>query len=128
VNEGDMFGGDKIRVGDIHGGQGIAIGREARADVRIQQGPTVDELTPLFAPLIAQVAQQDATAVAQVKSLQAEAARGEGADDEKMADLIESIAEAVPTAVEGLVNLFTNSILAKAAGAATKYMLKRIRK
>jgi hypothetical protein len=125
---GDKVGGDKISVGDISGSQGIAIGREARADVRIQQGPAMDELTPLFAPLLQQVAQQDATAVAQVKALQAEAARGEEADDEKMADLIESIAAAAPTAVAELVNLFTNSLVAKAAGAATKYMLKRIRK
>ncbi|MCB8975822.1 MAG: hypothetical protein H6657_00140 [Ardenticatenaceae bacterium] len=43
-----------------------------------------------------------------------------------MADLISAIAEAAPTAVEGIVNLFTNSIIAKAAGAATNYVLKRI--
>lgn len=124
---GDKVGGDKISVGNVSGGQGIAIGSGARADVRIQQGPAIDELTPLFAPLITQVAQQDATAVAQVRALQAEAARGEEADDEKMADLIESIAEAAPAVVEIIVNLFTNSVVAKAAGGATKYVLKRIR-
>ncbi len=125
---GDKVGGDKIQVGDIHGGQGIAIGRKARADVRIQHGPSVDELTPLFAPLLQQVAREDATAVAQVKALQAEAARGEAADDEKMAELIESIATTAPAAVETIVNLFTNSVVAKVAGGATNYILKRLRK
>lgn len=125
---GDKVGGDKISVGNISGGQGIAIGREARADVRIQHGPSIDELTPLFAPLLQQVARENATAVAQVKALQTEAARGEEADDEKMADLIETIAAAAPSAIEAIVNLFTNSIVAKAVGGATNYILKRLRK
>jgi hypothetical protein len=125
---GDKVGGDKTVVGNISGSQGIAIGRGARADVRIQQGPTVDELTPLFAPLLAQAARENVTAVGQVKALQAEAAKGEEADDEKMADLIETIATAAPSAVEAIVNLFTNSIVAKSAGGATKYILKRLRK
>lgn len=125
---GDKVGGDKISVGDISGGQGIAIGRGASANVHIEQGISGNELNQLFAPLLAQVAQHDATAVAKVQALKAEAGKGEEADDEKMADLIGDIAAAVPDAIEGLVNLFTNSIIAKAAGGATKYILKRIRK
>jgi hypothetical protein len=45
-----------------------------------------------------------------------------------MADLISDIADAAPSVVEGLVNLFTNAVLAKVAGSATKYVLRRIRK
>ena len=82
----------------------------------------------MFAPLLQQVAQANPAVVPQVNQLKEEAGKGEGADDEKMADLISAIAEAAPTAVEGIVNLFTNSIVAKAAGAATNYVLKRIRK
>ncbi|VAW32642.1 hypothetical protein MNBD_CHLOROFLEXI01-2453 [hydrothermal vent metagenome] len=125
---GDKVGGDKISVGDISGGTGIAIGSGASANVTVQHGVSGDELNQLFAPLLAEVAQHDVTAVAKVQALKAEAGRGEEADDEKMADLIGEIADAVPAVVEGLVNLFTNSILAKAAGGATKYILKRIRK
>ena len=123
--QGDKVGGDKISVGNISG-TGIAIGRGAQANVN--QGPSGEELTQLFAPLLQQVAQENPTAVAKVNELKEEAGKGEGADDEKMADLIDAIAQAAPTAVEGIVNLFTNSIIAKAAGAATNYMLKRIRK
>lgn len=125
---GDKVGGDKISVGDISGGQGIAIGREARADVRIHHGPSVDELTPLFAPLLAQAAQENAAAVSQLQALKAEVEKGEEADDDKMADLIGDIAEAAPSVVEGVVNLFTNSVVAKVAGGATKYVLRRLRK
>jgi hypothetical protein len=125
---GDKVGGDKISVGNISGSQGIAIGRGARADVRIQQGPTVDELAHLFAPLLAEAARENAAAVSQLQALKAEVEKGEEADDDKMADLIGDIAEAAPSVVEGVVNLFTNSIVAKVAGGGTKYVLRRLRK
>lgn len=125
---GDKVEGDKISVGNISGSQGIAIGRGASANVHIQQGLPDETLNKLFAPLLMQVAQQNPAVVSQVNQLKEEAGKGEGADDEKMADLISAIAEAAPTAVEGIVNLFTNSLIAKAAGAATKYVLKRISK
>jgi len=125
---GDKVGGDKISVGDISGSQGIAIGRGAKAEVNIQQGASSEALTQLFAPLLAQVAREDATAVAKVQTLKAEVEKGEEADDEKIADLIGDIAEAAPSVVESIVNLFTNSVVAKVAGGATKYVLKRIRK
>lgn len=40
---GDQVGGDKITVGDISGGQGIAIGRGASAHVSIQHGMAASE-------------------------------------------------------------------------------------
>jgi hypothetical protein len=121
---GDKVAGDKISVGDITDSTGIAIGRGASANVR--QGLSGAELTRLFAPLLVQVAQEQPTAVSQVHALKTEAGKGEDADDEKMADLVTAIADAAPSAVEGLVNLFTNAVVAKAAGAATKYVLKRL--
>ncbi|MAU00084.1 MAG: hypothetical protein CL608_23330 [Anaerolineaceae bacterium] len=124
---GDKFGGDKISVGSVSGSQNMAIGSGAQMDVRIQHGPSLDELTPLFAPLLQQVAQENTTAVSQVRALQEEVARGEEADDDKMANLIYDIAEAAPTVVETIVNLFSNAIVAKAAGRATSFILKRIR-
>jgi hypothetical protein len=128
VVHGDKTGGDKITVGNISGSQGVAIGRGARADVQVQSGIGERELMQLFAPLLAEVAQQEPAAVAQVQALKAEVARGDNADDEKMADLISDIADAAPSVVEGLVNLFTNAVLAKVAGSATKYVLRRLRK
>jgi hypothetical protein len=76
--------------------------------------------------LLAQVAREDATAVAKVQALKAEVEKGEDADDEKMADLIGDIVEAAPSVVESIVNLFTSSVIAKVAGGATKYVLKRL--
>lgn len=123
---GDQVDGDKISVGNISGSSGIAIGRGAQANVN--QGLSGAELTELFAPVLQQVAQANPTAVPQVNALKAEIGKGDDADDEKVADLITAIAEAAPTAVEGIVNLFTNSIIAKVAGGATSYVLRRIRK
>jgi hypothetical protein len=124
---GDKVKGDKISVGNISGSQGIAIGRGARADVRIKQGPTVDELAHLFAPLLAEAAWENVTAVSQLQALKAEVEKGEEADDDKMADLIGDIAEAAPLVVAGIVNLFTNSVVANVAGGATKYVLRRLK-
>ena len=50
------------------------------------------------------------------------------ADDDNMADLIGDIARAAPAVVEGLVNLFINTVISKVAGGATKYVLRRLRK
>jgi uncharacterized caspase-like protein len=44
VRSVEKVGGDKISVGNISGSPGVAIGREARADVRIERGSTADEL------------------------------------------------------------------------------------
>jgi len=128
VYHGNVTKGDEITVGDISGSSGVAIGRGASASVQIQQGVSGQELENLFAPLMTQVAQQNETAVAQVQALQEEVARGEGADDEKVADLITTIAEAAPAVVETIVGLFSNTVAAKAAGGATKYVLKRLGK
>jgi hypothetical protein len=125
----DKVGGDKISIGSMSGqNQGIAIGRGAQAQVTIQQGAAAAELAPLFAPLLAAVARENNTAVSHVQALQAEVAKGEQADDEKMADLIGEIADATPAVVEMLINLFSNSLIAKVAGAGTKQALKWLRR
>ena len=120
--------GDTINVGNINNAQGIAIGRGASAHVHIEQGLQREEFDKLFTPLIAEVAKLNPTGVSKVQELKAETARGEKADDEKMADLIREIADIAPAVVESLVNIFTNSIVAKAAGGATNYVLKLIRR
>ncbi|WP_420629067.1 caspase family protein [Candidatus Leptofilum sp.] len=122
---GDKVGGDKISVGNVSG-TGIAIGSGAQANVT--QGVSGAELNQLFAPLLQQMAQQNPAVIPQVNELKEEASKGDDADDDKMANLISDIAEAAPTAVEGIVNLFTNSIIAKVAGAATKFVVGRLQK
>jgi hypothetical protein len=58
--------------------------------------------------------------MAKVHALQTEVARGEDANDEKVADLVSEIDEAAPAALNLLVSLFTNSVVAKTAGGAAK--------
>jgi hypothetical protein len=127
---GDKVGGDQFsgsKFGNISGSGGnFAVGPGAA--VHVQQGANTDELMLLFTPLLAEVARYDPTAVPKVHVLKTEVERGEKADDEKIADLIGDIADAAPAVIETLVNLFTNSVAAKAAGGATKYILRRIRR
>jgi hypothetical protein len=105
---------------------GAIVGRDQHV---VQQGSSdKEELAALFTPLLQEVRQQNEAAAAQVKELQAEIARGDQADDEKMSDLIMDITEAAPAVVETLVGLFTNSIVAKAAGAGAKATLRLIQR
>ncbi len=124
---GNKAGGDQTTVGDISGGQGIAIGRGASANVSVNEGFSGSELNTLFAPLVQAVAQNN-TAVVKVEDLKTEVAKGEEADDQKIAEIVTEIADAVPMVVETLTGLFTNTIIAKAVGGATKFALKMIGK
>ena len=122
INGGTVTFGDVTTVGNITGSSGIAIGTQATVTI-----------THLFEPLQAATAtlpsaETRANVEQKIDLLQREVEKGESADDEKMADLIDAIVEAAPTAVQTIVNLFTNAVIAKAAGAATKYVLKRISK
>ncbi len=131
---GDKAGGDIVERDKITAsGQGIAIGEHAHAEVHIQQGIPPEQLNALFGPLLQQVAQQapagqQATAVAKVNELKEETAKGEEANDETVAELVQDIVDLAPTAVETITNLFTNVLIAKSAGAATKFVLKRLKR
>ncbi|MBK8986359.1 MAG: caspase family protein [Chloroflexi bacterium] len=125
ITGGEKFTGSKISIGSVSGNNN-AIGDNPQVSSYIQQGMNSDELTQLFNSFMGQVAQSDPTAVAKVVALQAEVTRGEEADDEKIADLIGDIAEAAPSAVEGLSNLFAYAEVAKAAGTTTQFILRRI--
>ncbi len=63
-----------------------------------------------------------------VKQLKEEAAKGEKAEDETVANLIQDIADILPDAVEAITGIFTNTIVSKSAGAATKFILGRLRR
>jgi len=91
-----------------------------------QINQTTGNLNQHFAALDAAVRNGPPAAQAVVEELKAEAAKGDKADDDKMADLVGDLGALVPGAVEALVGLFTGSPLAKLAGAATKYALRRL--
>jgi hypothetical protein len=133
VNQGSgdvhhtSVGGDQINTGDISG-TGIAIGRGAQAHVT--QGMGAADLNTLFAPLLQAVQQTPAEnrqqAVEKAQALQAEVARGEQADDERMADLIQDLVNLVPGAVTAVVGLFAPEALGRLAGGATRYIINRL--
>ena len=120
ISGGDFVGRDRVNVsgGFYQPGWNVA-GNVTQA---------TGDITQHFAPLEAAVRNAPPEAQAKVEKLKAEAAKGDSADDDKMADLIGDLGELVPSAVEALVGLFTASPLAKLAGGATKYVLRKLKK
>jgi len=116
-----------INVGDVSG-DGVAIGPGAQATVT--KGIGGPELAALFGPVL-QAAQsvppeKREHAVQDAARLQAEVAKGEGADDETVAGLVESLVGLAPTAVSAVVSAFGSPLLAGIAGPATSYVLKKL--
>lgn len=126
--KGDKVGGDKITVGDISGGTSIAIGRGAQSNVN--QGVTSADFAAIFAPLtqVIQSAPADKRdeATLKVKELQQEIAKGNNADDKRIAKLIDSLADLVPNAVSAVVGIFATPLLSGLAGNATQFVLEKI--
>lgn len=118
ITGGDFVGRDKVNVS----GGFYQPGWTVHGDVTQSTG----DVTQHFAPLEAVSRNAPPEAKAKVEELKAEAAKGERADDEKMAGLVEDVAALVPGAVEALVGLFAPSALGKLAGGATKYVLGRL--
>jgi hypothetical protein len=129
---GDKITGDKTTTGSISGSTGIAIGRGSNLIVNTQQGIPTEQLNALFAPLLQQAQQappeQQTILLNKVNQLKEETAKGEKAEDEAVAGLVQDIVDIVPSAVGAITGLFTNSIIAKSAGAATKFVLSRLKK
>ena len=127
---GDHIDGDKITVGDISGSTGIAIGRGAQATVT-QRTNGVD-LATMFAVLHEQMgdlsAAKKAAVQGQLSALEGETAKGEQADPDIVGELVQSMAKAAPNLIEGLVSIFTSSLVGKAAGATARFVLKQVRK
>jgi len=125
---GDKVGGDKIKVGDVSG-TGVAIGRGAQASV--SSGLSGQELKELFTPLMQTVqgAPQDIRpqAVQTAAALESEVAKGEQADDTRMANLIDGLVELVPGAVSAVTAIFVNPVLAGLTGPVTKFVLNKIK-
>jgi hypothetical protein len=100
-NKGAINTGHQVSTGGgAYVGGNVSAGRDFIGRDRISAGVGQQALQALFAPLLAAVAaqappDQQAEAVQQVQELQAEAARGEQADDGAMARIIDGLAELV---------------------------------
>jgi hypothetical protein len=129
VGRDQTMHGDRITTGDVSG-TGVAIGRDANAGVT--QGVSPRELESLFAPLLAAVAQYAPAdrregALQQVQVLKAEVAKGEKADDGKIAKIVDGLLEMVPKAVGSIVSTFAAPILSGMVGPVTKYVLDKLK-
>ncbi len=131
VVHGDKTTGDHVEIGNITNAQGVAIGREARADVRVESLSDEAAITRLFDDLRRQVAAAAASGAApaagqKIDALEAEVRKGEAADDQRMAGLVTDLADLAPGAVQTLVGLFAGGPLAQLAGGATRFVIGRL--
>jgi hypothetical protein len=122
---GDRNEGDTITVGDISNASGIAIGRDAWAEVTTTNitGGRDPALDDSFAPLRELMVGYSPELMAKVEKLQAEAGHGAAADDATVAGLVQDIADAAPAAGPELTALFDRLAL---AGPATAFVLGRM--
>lgn len=126
---GDKVAGDKTDVGDISGSTGVAIGRGAQATV--SAGLSSQEIDRLFLPLMAALREAPPDrrdeALQAAQALRGEVAKGEDANDTRMAKLLDGLVELVPGAVSAVVIAFASPVLGGIVGPVTKYALERIR-
>ena len=120
-------GGGAYVGGNVDTGGGDFAGRD-----KITQGISPRDLEPLFAPLLAVVAQQapadkQAAAVQQVQELKAEVAKGKQADDGKVGKIVDGLVDMVPGAIGQVVSMFATPILGGIAGPVTKFVLDKLK-
>jgi hypothetical protein len=132
-NTGNINTGTQVNTGGgAYVGGGVHAGRDFVGRDKITQGISPGDLAPLFAPLLAAVAQQapadrQAAAVQQVEELKAEVAKGEQADDRKLGKIVDGLVALVPGAVGAVVSLFATPILGGIAGPVTKFVLDKLK-
>ena len=120
-------GGGAYVGGRVDTGGGDFVGRD-----KIMQGISPRDLEPLFAFLLAAVAEEapaamQATAVQQVEELKAEVAKGKQADDSKMGRIVDGLLAMVPGAIGAVVSMFATPILGGIAGPVTKSVLAKLK-
>jgi hypothetical protein len=118
-------GGGAYVEGHVDTGGGDFVGRD-----QIKSGLSSQELERLFAPLKAAVQQApdgNRQAALQIThDLEQEVAKGDQADDSRMAKLIDGLVGLVPAAVSAVVSIFASPILGGLAGPVTQFVLDKI--
>jgi hypothetical protein len=122
----DTGGGAFIR-GNVSTSGGDFVGRDKHT-----QGLAAANLETLFASLFAAVSKnaptdRQAEALQQAEDLKAEAAKGEQADDGKLARIVDGLITMVPGAIRTIVDMFATPVLRGVAGPVTKFVLDKLR-
>jgi hypothetical protein len=105
--------GDRVTVGKISGSSGVALGKNV--NVKITQGASAEEIARAFSTLLQAVqakseSPEKAMAQTAVQGLEAEAAKGEDADEGKVQKWVDFLGEMAPDIWEVAVDTFTNPI------------------
>lgn len=122
-------GGGAYVGGNVDLGGGNFIGRDR---ITHTNSSSPQDLERLFAPLLAAIAQQapagmQAAAERQAAELMSEVAKGEHAEDGKIARIIDGLAGMAPGAVGAVVSLFATPILDGIVGPVTKFVLDKLK-
>jgi len=105
--------GDSIHVGDIKDSSNVAIGKGNR--ISVTNGISAEEIAKAFAPLLQAVqakpeSPEKALAQTAIQGLEAEAAKGEDADEGKVQTWFDHLGNMAPDILEVAVDTFTNPI------------------
>jgi uncharacterized caspase-like protein len=126
---GDQVGGDQIRVGDISGGRGIAIGRGAQASVH--EGDTGPDLGALFARIYREIEGRAADPEVEkeelkevVQKVEEEAKRGEQASPGRLERLLKTLGLMAPDVLEVTLACLTSP--AAGIAAALKKVAEKV--
>jgi hypothetical protein len=128
-NSSNQSGGVNISGSTVHIG-GDVVGRDKITNVTT--GLSGDQLNQLFAPLMnalrAAPPEKQNEAIQKAEELKKEVAKGEKADDNVMADIVDGLVALIPGAVGSVVSMFATPILGGIAGPVTKYVLNKIQR
>ncbi|QKS29407.1 MAG: hypothetical protein HT579_11110 [Candidatus Accumulibacter similis] len=132
-HRGPIHTGPRIETGGgaYVGGNVKAGGDFVGRDRIVTQGVPASEIGALFAPLLSAVSEHaeprsQAEARQRLAEIEAEVARGEQADDSRLARLLDALAALVPGAVASLVSTFASPPLAAAVGPVTRFVLGKL--
>ena len=115
--------------GGISAGGNVTAGRDlAGRDINTTTSTNDAELVAVFDRLRSELQQAPDAVAEKVDALEAEVTKGDQADDETIAGLLEEIAKATPDAVSALIGIFAPASVAKAAGSATRYVLGKLKR
>ena len=131
---GDLVRGDKIDSQTYTGGGAYiegdvsAGGNFAGRDQTLARAPSSPDLEPLFAQLLDAVARhapvdQQQAAVQRIQALKGEIAKGDLAEDAKIATIVDDLVDRVPDAVPAISHLFATSVLQGVVGPVTRFVL-----
>jgi hypothetical protein len=110
-------GGDQIKVGNISGSKGVAIGRQAQATVTESYGVTGAELTKLFATVYQRIDARppdpdvDKAELAEtVQKVEEEAKKGEEANPNRVQRLLKTLGLMAPDILEVTLACLTSPV------------------